>query len=152
MATRLSIKSVLDEICVDIKKAIQAIYIKDADVLPNSDLVKSVEVTNKRNVINVFANDYVKYIESGRKKFTKKVPIAAILVFMRKRKISPTKGITKNQLAYIIQNAIYTNGIKGKKGLNKKVEKVTGQIMLTSLRKYFKVSVKNNELIVGEKR
>ena len=155
MATiRVSIKSILDDLCKEVKKAVQLIYIRDADVLPKSDLVKSVEVLNKRNTLTVYANDYVDYIESGRSKFAKKVPISAILIFIKKRKLKPyDRWISTNQLAFAIQNGIYYNGIKGKKGLNKKVGKVTLDMMFNALDKYFKLKInKQGEIIVGNKR
>lgn len=70
----------------------------------------------------VFAADYAIYLDQGRKPGVKKVPIAALLEFIKRRRIRGRvrkgKGrgrfITANQLAFIIQNAIYKNGIKGR--------------------------------------
>jgi hypothetical protein len=153
MAQRVSIKSILDAICGDVKKAIQAMYVDRAGLLKNSDLVKSVEVKNQRNVLTVYANDYVKYIESGRKKFTKKVPISALLIFIRKRKIRSDKGMSRNQLAYAIQHAIFINGITPKRGLNKRLEKITLDMMFKSLDQYFKLKInKAGEIEVGNRR
>ncbi len=150
-SNKASIKSVLDSISKELVKAVQTIYVS-AGIKRNSDLVKSVEVRNNRNSLEVYVNDYVDYIESGRRKFAKKVPISALLTFIRKAKISPKYGLSKNELAYAIQNSIFQKGIKGKRGLNKKVEKVTEQTMIKALREHFTVRVVNNELIVGNRK
>jgi len=75
----------------------------------------------------LYAADYAFYLDQGRysvaqKPSIKKVPIAAILEFIKRRRIRGRvrkgKGqgrfISNNQLAYMIQNSIYKNGIRGR--------------------------------------
>ena len=68
--------------------------------------------------LELYALDYLEYLDRGRPKFTKKVPLDAILKWMRKRKIfnrnSGGQFKSANQLAFIIQNSIYRNGIRGR--------------------------------------
>ncbi|RSK33952.1 hypothetical protein [Hymenobacter metallilatus] len=68
--------------------------------------------------LELYALDYLEYLDRGRPKFTKKVPLDALLKWMRKRKIfNRRKGgqfKSANQLAFLIQNAIYRNGIRGR--------------------------------------
>lgn len=103
----------------------------------NSALAKSlrVEVTQGRgasgrfegytanSALQLYAKDYAVYLDAGRKKFAKKVPISALLLFIKQRGIGQARGkggrygkrsISANQLAFMIQNAIYKNGIRGR--------------------------------------
>jgi len=86
------------------------------------------------SALQLYAEEYAVYLDSGRKRFAKKVPITAILEFIKNRnlrlrdrktgryarKTVTLKGrdgaepMTVNQLAFIIQNAIYKNGIRGR--------------------------------------
>ncbi len=81
--------------------------------------------------LELYALEYLEVLDRGRPKFTKKVPLDALLTWIRKKKLglpgrnakgqyqarrSRTTGqrISANQLAFIIQNAIYKNGIRGR--------------------------------------
>lgn len=68
--------------------------------------------------LELYALDYLEFLDRGRAKFTKKVPLDAILKWMRKRKIfnrgQGGRFKSANQLAFIIQNSIYRNGIRGR--------------------------------------
>lgn len=106
-----------------------------------SSLLKSfrVEVKQGRNAkgqfegftpnaqLLLYAADYAFYLDQGRysaaqKPGIKKVPIAALLEFIKRRRIRGRKKtgkgrgrfITANQLAFAIQNSIYKNGIRGR--------------------------------------
>jgi hypothetical protein len=115
---------------------------------PGSPLAASlrVEVTQARSsggqfagytadsALSVYAKDYAVWLDSGRKPFAKKVPIRAIIQFiknrglkLRDRKTGRFAGkritiksrnggpdIQTNQLAFMIQNSIYKNGIRGR--------------------------------------
>lgn len=103
----------------------------------NSALAKSlkVEVRQGRNAsgqfsgytasseLRLYALDYAEYLDRGRKPFTKKVPISALLLFIKQRGIGQqrkksgrfgTRTISANSLAFAIQNAIFKNGIRGR--------------------------------------
>lgn len=95
--------------------------------LADSDLKKSVEVRPKGgDSLQVWFNDYGRYVISGRKKFARKVPIDALIKFIKKNGIRGrnAKGrfISVNSLAFAIQNAIYKNGIKGRDFLTPAIE------------------------------
>jgi hypothetical protein len=103
----------------------------------NSALVKSlrVEVTQGRgaggrfegytanSALALYAKDYAVYLDAGRRPGGKKVPISALLQFIKNRGIGQARGkngrfgarsISANQLAWMIQNSIYVNGLKGR--------------------------------------
>lgn len=86
------------------------------------------------SALTLYAKEYAVWLDSGRKPFTKKVPITAIIKFIKDRGLrlrDRTTGrfagkritlksrnggadIQTNQLAFMIQNAIYKNGIRGR--------------------------------------
>ncbi|TPE44937.1 hypothetical protein [Pontibacter mangrovi] len=72
--------------------------------------------------LELYALEYWKWVDSGRKPFTKKIPLRYILEWIKRKKmrgrVRAGKGrgrfITDNQLAYMIQNSIYKKGIQGR--------------------------------------
>lgn len=136
---RLSIKRVLNSILKDIKLSFQQIMIEKG-VPSNSKLVKSVEVKNVRNEIIVYCNEYFEYLNNGRKKFSRKIPISVLLFWIKRYKIRPRTGVTVNQLAYIFQNSIYKEGIKGRNFL-KLAEKSMENIMTKELERFYIVEI-----------
>lgn len=70
--------------------------------------------------LELSAADYADFVDRGRKAFTKKVPITALISFIKKRnlqqKFRSSKGRFKsiNQIAFMIQNSIYKIGISGR--------------------------------------
>jgi hypothetical protein len=71
--------------------------------------------------LQLFAFDYLQWVDGGRRKGAKKVPLDALIKFIKQRNIGQARGkggkygkrsdnITR--LAFIIQAAIYRNGIK----------------------------------------
>lgn len=129
----------------DIKASITTV-LAQYNILPNSDLAKSVELLNNDKGWGLYINSYIKFIQSGRRRFAKKIPIKFILEFIRKRKITSSEGLTKNQLAFVLQNSIYQNGIKGKRGIMEKIEKVTLDIIIENVVKYIDVQVENQQI------
>lgn len=80
------------------------------NTLIGSDLIKSIEGKYTIPTIYVMVNDYIDYIESGRKPFARKVPIKEL------RKWASKKGIgSDNKTLYAIQQSIYKNGIYPRK-------------------------------------
>lgn len=79
-----------------------------------SNLVRSAEWEYEKNAFTLFANDYFKWVDSGRKPLARKVPIMALIPWLRKNNIRPSMGQTYTSLAYAIQQSIYKLGIKGK--------------------------------------
>lgn len=84
------------------------------DVDSRSDLVRSTEWTYEKKQFILIANDYFKWVNRGRMPFVRKVPVDALIPWMRKNNIRPSGGQTYTSLAYAIQQSIYMNGIKAK--------------------------------------
>lgn len=80
------------------------------NTLTNSDIYKtlSVKATNDGDLVfDIILNDYIQYIESGRRKGAKFPPVEPIVEWCRK------KGIpTDNSTVFLIRRAISRDGIK----------------------------------------
>jgi hypothetical protein len=101
-------KELLNEI-IAATKQIMLIY-----KLQNSALIESIEWTYKDNQFILLANDYFRWVDSGRRPRARKVPVEALLKWMKKKNITPGYGQTYNGVAFAIQNAIYKAGIKAR--------------------------------------
>ena len=94
-------------------------------IAPNSDIFKQMYAKASGNiVIQLLLNDYVQYIESGRRKSTraKKVappPVKAIVQWAKNRNI-PTDNLT----IYKIRSAIVRDGIKPRPFMYKVLETI----------------------------
>lgn len=81
-----------------------------SNTLVGSDIYKSLSVkaTNDGDLVfDIILNDYITYIESGRRKGAKFPPVAPIVAWARK------KGIpTDNSTIYLIRRAISRDGIQ----------------------------------------
>lgn len=81
------------------------------NTLADSNLHKTANVqTEGVEDYNLFFNDYLEYIESGRKPFTKKLPIDALVKWARRKGISDDSSTI-----YAIRESIYQKGIKARK-------------------------------------
>ena len=77
-------------------------------IAPNSDIYKEMYAKASGNiVIQLLLNDYVQYIESGRKAGSKFPPIQPIVNWAKKRDIP-----TDNSTIFLIRRAIAEDGIK----------------------------------------
>ena len=77
-------------------------------ISPNSDIYKEMYAKASGNiVIQLLLNDYVQYIESGRKRGSKFPPIQPIVNWAKKRGIP-----TDNSTIFLIRRAIAEDGIK----------------------------------------
>lgn len=77
-------------------------------IAPNSDIFKEMYAKASGNiVIELLLNDYVQYIESGRKAGSKFPPLEPIVQWAKKRGIK-----TDNSTIYKIRSAIVRDGIK----------------------------------------
>ena len=83
--------------------------------LEGSDVSASVEWLYKDNIFILIANDYFRYIDSGRKPKARKVPVEALIKWIKKKNITPRGNMSVNSLAFAIQNSIYKIGIKARK-------------------------------------
>lgn len=110
-------KPLLQEITKQLETSVKAVILAKSNSLAGSDLVKSIEFKQENNSLVMWANDYYQYVDKGRRKGVKKVPISALLDFIKKRNL---KGRTGNktmsdiQLAFAIQTSIFKLGIQGK--------------------------------------
>lgn len=69
--------------------------------------------------LQVYAEFYAVYLDSGRKAFTKKVPLSALIQFIKNRRLrwkhkKTGRFLSLNSMAFLIQNAIYRKGIRGR--------------------------------------
>jgi len=112
----------------DLAIAIKKLLIKKK-VDEDSNLVKSVSVEfdEQKDIFNIIANDYFYYVSEGRKPKARKVPIADLIDWIKRKNI-PTRGNTINQTAFAIQQAIYKNGIKGKKYVDTTIDITTDMV------------------------
>ena len=103
----------------------------------NSTLIKTLKVVVVSDELQVIAKDYIEYLDKGRKPFTKKVPITAILKWLRKVGLP-----ANNKTAYRIQTSIYKKGLRGRnfldkafKDLNKNIDILAEQALDKTLEK-----------------
>lgn len=111
----------------DLRK-ITRMTLDDHGVEMNSELSKSVRYAYTQDGIQLQVNYYYPFVSRGRKKGRrraskrkgyvsrgiKRVPLDALIKFIKKNNITPRHGKTINQLAFAIQTSIYKNGIKAK--------------------------------------
>lgn len=70
--------------------------------------------------LTVVAQDYLQWLDTGRKPGGKKVPIQALIQFVKNRGLNRGKNgrftgaASINSIAYAIQTAIYKHGIQGR--------------------------------------
>lgn len=100
----------INEIYKAIQEDIQDIFqnaLKNVN-LEDSNLYKDlkVEVNENSDLFKVLYNDYLEYIEEGRKPKAKKVPIKDIIEWCKRKGIG-----SDNNTAYAIQQSIYMKGI-----------------------------------------
>lgn len=100
----------INEIYKAIQEDIQDIFqqaLKNVN-LEDSNLYKElkVEVNDSSDIFKVLYNDYLEYIEEGRKPKAKKVPIKNIIEWCKRKGIG-----SDNNTAYAIQQSIYMKGI-----------------------------------------
>lgn len=110
--------NVFEEIAKDIVTVIRQVMASRQGVnekvgkntLVDSDIYKDLKyVTSSNGMIDIFINDYITYIESGRRPFTKKVPFNVLLDWARK------KGLPHdNNSIYKYMYSIYWYGIKAR--------------------------------------
>lgn len=89
-------------------------------IAPNSDIFKQMYAKASGNiVIQLLLNDYVQYIESGRKAGSKFPPIQPIVQWAKKRGIP-----TDNSTIFIIRRAIAEDGIRPRPFMYKVLETI----------------------------
>lgn len=86
--------------------------------------------------------DYFFFVDQGRKRFANKVPVQALLKWMDRKGIQPRAGLTKNQVAYAIQNGIFKSGIRPRRFIDMIVE-ASMDIILEGIVEDYTISVTN---------
>jgi hypothetical protein len=74
----------------------------------------SIAVQVTADTLAVALPDYADSIDQGRKPGGRKVPIGALLQWLKKRGIRPGRNQTLNDVAFAVQNSIYEHGIKAR--------------------------------------
>lgn len=101
----------------------------------DSSLEDSVQIKYENQSLSVYMNDYVQYIQSGRKPFSKKIPIDALIVFIKSKNIN-LNGKSINSVAFAMQQSIYKNGIKGMPILDS-IDEVSTEYVSKSIDNFF---------------
>ena len=104
----------LDRVAALIQRDLQGLL---TQLVGKSNLVDDLKVLSDTNSLTLYLNDYVKYIESGRKAKAKKIPISVLSQWAKRKGIS-----LSNSELFAVQQSIYVKGIVGKKNLTKKIE------------------------------
>ncbi|MFW6377358.1 MAG: hypothetical protein ACOCZ5_01805 [bacterium] len=111
-------------------------YMTQNDLKSSSNLVKSVEYDVDDSGIQLVANNYWYYASQGRRARTRKVPIRALIDYIKRYGIRPRGNQTINQLAFAIQTSIYKQGINPKNYAQKVIDAtadLTEQTVLNEL-------------------
>ena len=99
---------------------ITLIAMAQSGIKKTSDLSKSVTFVETQDGIKMEVAEYYPYVSGGRSRTYRparisKVPIDALIQWIRAKGIVPRTKMTTNQLAFAIQSAIYYKGIKSNK-------------------------------------
>jgi hypothetical protein len=104
-------------------------------LIGKSDLVDDIKVEDGTNELTLYVNDYIKFIESGRRPKSKKIPISVLAKWSKKKGI----GLSNSEL-FAVQNSIFVKGIVGKKNINKKITEQFNN----SFERYYKAIVEDD--------
>lgn len=115
---KVNIKQMLIDLLVDLNK-VTVLALEQSGVKRSSDLSKSLKYIPTKDGIQLEVAYYYSYVSDGRRRYVKKVPIEALIKFIKQNGISPRPGQTISGLAYAIQTSIYKEGIKGKNYMDK---------------------------------
>lgn len=93
----------------------------EINTLEDSGVYQSAtfELSGDMELITVLANDYLKYIESGREQHVTRVPFRALLEWAQKNGIP-----TDNETIYSIQSAIWRDGIPARPIIDPTIEEI----------------------------
>jgi hypothetical protein len=109
----IDIVQIKEPLLRDLEKATKAI-IAGSGIKENSELIKSIRwnETEDDSIMTLIANDYFIYADEGRRK-GKMPPVEPLIKWIKKNNIN-TKGLSINEMAFMIANAIKRNGVMGK--------------------------------------
>lgn len=106
-------QELLKELLTDLQK-VTVIALEQSGVERSSNLSKSVSFVVLNKEVNMVVAYYYHYVSTGRKRNVRKVPIKALIEYIKRKGITPRGGKTVNQLAFAIQQSIYKHGIRPK--------------------------------------
>lgn len=89
--------------------------------------------------INIELPEKYKFIETGRASFSKKIPILALIKFLKKNGVKNNI----NDVAHRIQESIYKKGIKAKKDFISKLYGNSEDIAAEEIENFFNETIKN---------
>lgn len=113
-------KDIVQEIISEITHGTKVLM--DIYNLGNTSLMNSIEWEYKDDIFTLIANDYMKWVDRGRRIGARKVPIEPLIKWMKQKGITPKGKQTYNGLAFAIQNGIYKSGIRAKNIFNPIIE------------------------------
>ena len=115
------LKIILTDLIPELNK-ITIDFMTRSGVKKRSDLSKSTSFVVTDKGLELKANYYFQYVSSGRRRGVRKVPIRALIEYIKQYNITPRNGQTINQLAFAIQTAIYKQGINPKNYFDKIID------------------------------
>ena len=109
----IDIVQIKEPLLRDLEKATKAI-IAGSGIKQNSDLIKSISWVESEDdsIMTLIANDYFIYTDVGRRKGVMP-PVEPLIKWIKKNNIA-MRGMTVNEMAFIIANAIKRNGVMGR--------------------------------------
>ena len=101
----IDIVQIKEPLLRDLEKATKAI-IAGSGIKQNSDLIKSISWVESEDdsIMTLIANDYFIYADVGRRKGVMP-PVEPLIKWIKKNNIA-MRGMTVNEMAFIIANAI----------------------------------------------
>jgi len=120
-----SLKEVLKVILADLIPELNKVtinYLTNSGLKPQSNLVKQTEFVETSTGLALMSAYYFQYRSDGRKRGVRKVPITALIDYIKRYGIAPKGGQTITSLAFAIQTAIYKRGIMGLNYFDKIIE------------------------------
>lgn len=139
---------IIKEFTDELVKAVQFVMVNNG-VDKNSKLVQSIQWEQEsEGVFIMLANDYYEYVSTGRRARARKVPIMALIQWIKDKRLkgrSKKTGrfISDNSLAFAIQTSIYKHGIKGKNYITE-VQDLVGDLIELKLGEGLEEAIANS--------
>jgi len=124
--TKQEINDLLKTILKDLEMATK-LSLEQSGVKKSSNLSKSVKYIVVKESIDLEVAYYYPFVSTGRKPGVRKVPIKALIEYIKRGGFAMKSGQTINQLAFAIQTSIYKHGINPKNYIDK-VMNVAGDV------------------------
>ncbi len=140
----MEINKIIDLISKEIQVLTQTILIQGG--LKSTDaIVKDVKVQSDNNGLQIYVKSYLENIEKGRRAHARKIPISALIEFIKQKKLN-LQGRSLNDLAFAIQMEIYKRGIAARPGKLEAITNKSQNYIVEQFTKLFDIVVENNQL------